>query len=325
MRKQTVEATQGAWHRTPSFIRTPIWVMGQTFRLYVNDDCGTYAAAIAYYALFSIVPLSLITLSILGLVVDQERIVRFVFDQIPLRETQAVQNNVDSIVGRAKQISVAGLSFGVIALVWSGSGIFSAVRRGLNAAGNRRGRPYWRSKMLDFLLIPAFGLMILSAIVASAALQVLIERGANVGPISFNTSRAFQLASYGATATGSFTMFFLLYRFVPAERERWRPVVASALFATLLFELVKNTGAFVISKAPFSTDTAIYAGFSTAFAFLFWVFLNASILLLGAEFGRAIALHGRERRQRELLAEASARHATQVETGVPSVTHMSNL
>jgi membrane protein len=199
------------------------------------------------------------------------------------------------------------------------------VRRGLNAAGSRRGRPYWRSKLLDFLLIPAFGLMILAAIIASATVQVLLERGAKVGPLTFDTNRAFHLASYGLTAMVSFAMFFLLYRFVPAERERWRPVVASALCATVLFEFVKNAGAFLISKAAFSTDTAIYAGFSTAFAFLFWMFVNASILLVGAEFGRAIALHGRAQRQEELLAEASARHTTQIEGATSPVSHLPNL
>ena len=43
-----------------------------------------------------------------------------------------------------------------------------------------------------------------------------------------------------------------------------------------------------MSWTDFSRDTAIYAGFGTALAFLLWMFVNASILLLGAEFGRAI-------------------------------------
>ena len=59
-------------------------------------------AAIAYYALFSIVPLSLITLSVFGLVIDQDRIAQWVFDQIPLKETTGVRENVNEIIQRAR-------------------------------------------------------------------------------------------------------------------------------------------------------------------------------------------------------------------------------
>ncbi|HKS91139.1 MAG TPA: hypothetical protein VJQ83_04355, partial [Tepidiformaceae bacterium] len=34
----------------------------------------------------------------------------------------------------------------------------------------------------------------------------------------------------------------------------------------------------------------IYAGFGTALGFLLWIFVNASVMLLGAEFGRAVKL-----------------------------------
>jgi membrane protein len=83
-------------------------------------------------------------------------------------------------------------------------------------------------------------------------------------------------------------MFALLYKYVPTIRPPWREALGGASFATVLFEGAKNVIAIVVAATSFSRDTAIYAGFGTALAFLIWMFVNASILLLGAEFGRAI-------------------------------------
>lgn len=298
MRTRVHDLALQAWAGAPGWLRAPLWVTGQTFRLYARDNCGTYAAAIAYYALFSIVPLALVVLSFAGLIVDQQQIVDWVFEQVPLQETQSVQDNVDSIVRRTKDISVAGLSFGTVLLIWTGSGIFAAVRRGLNAAGHRQPRPYLHGKLIDLLMVPVFGLLILVAILATVAAQLVIQRGGELGPVSFDANQAIRWSSYGISAAMSLTLFVLLYRFVPAEHEEWRALLPSAAFATLLFELVKNAGALIVAQAPFERETAIYAGFSGIFAFLFWVWINASILLLGAEFGRALALHRQlERKQ----------------------------
>jgi len=273
-------------------------------RLYMDDECGTYAASIAFHALFSLVPLSLITLSILGLVIDQQRVVDFIYEQVPLQETESVRNNVDQIVARAKSISWAGLSFGVIALLWSGTSIFSSVRRGLNATySERRGRPFWHGKAIDFILIFTFGVLILVSIAATATLQVVIE---NYGPARLDAIVLLRLLSALATGIVTFTMFAALYRLVPAVRPSWGEAFTGAAFAAFLFEALKNAAAMLLQAAPFTRDTAIYAGFSTAFGFLFWMFLNASILLLGAEFGRAIRQVRGERAQRRPAANGMA-------------------
>ncbi len=277
------------WNSLPSFARRPCEIVAMTLRLYIDDGCSTYAAAIAYYAIFSLVPLSLITLSVFGLVIDQDRIAEWVFDQIPLKETTGVRENVDEIIRRARAISPASIGFGVVFLFWSSSGIFGAVRKGLNAATHlRKGRPYWHGKLIDFALIPALGLLIVLSVGMTAIVRLVLERVDEVGPISINTNEALRLAGYILPAIISFSMFALLYRYVPTARPPWREALAGAGFATVLFETAKNLIATVVSFADFSRDTAIYAGFGTALAFLVWMFVNASILLLGAEFGRAI-------------------------------------
>lgn len=281
-----MHAVSTAWQWFPGWVRYPSKTVARTARLYYEDECGTYAAAIAYHALFSLVPLALILLSVLGLVVDSDRIVNFIYDQVPLQESDQVQTNVDQIVSQAQQLSVAGLSFGIVALAWTGTGIFSAVRRGLNATYSARmGKPYLRGKLIDFGLVIAFGFLVLVSVAATASVQFAFS---NFGPGGNDGVIGIRIGTTAATAAVTLVLFTMLYRFVPTTRPKWMEAIPGAIFATILFEALKNIAAFLLSQAPFTTNTAIYAGFSTAFAFLFWMYLNASILLLGAEFGRAI-------------------------------------
>jgi membrane protein len=301
-------------------VRAPVEVIVRTIQLYVDDSCGTYAAAIAYYAIFSLVPLSLIILSIFGLVVDHNRITTFVFEQLPLKETPQVRDSVAHIVTRAQDISAAGLGFGVLALLWSSSGIFSAVRKGLNAAAHRKtSRPYWHGKLLDLALVPCLGILIILSVGLTAATQVVIERAGGLGPLNFDTNLALRISGYVLPATVSFSMFALLYRYVPTARPVWSEALAGAAFATVLFELAKNFYALVFSLTAFSKDTAVYAGFGNALGFLLWLFVNASILLLGAEFGRALTRpEGRENADAETEAAALAATRPEPLTGRPA-------
>ncbi len=274
------------WARLPASLRRVASAVIWAFRGFYQDGCSTHAAAIAYYAIFSLVPLALIILSVCGLVVDRNQIVDLVFEQVPLRETESVRNNVQQIVDRAQDASIAGLGFGIIGLVWSSTGIFGAVRSGLNATRHTKPRAFWRGKLVDIAVIPVFGILIALSVSVSGAIQVVVERTGRVGPVS--AIQAWQLISLGVAAGVSFILFTGLYRFVPNQGTPWSEALTSAAFATIAFEATKLLYGLLIGLLPFTTDTAIYAGFGTALAFLLWMYINASIVLLGAEFGRAL-------------------------------------
>ena len=283
-----------ARERSPWFLRRPVGTVVRTFRFYGADDCAIYAAAIAYYAIFSIVPLALLTVSIFGAFISREEIVDFVFDQFALQDTASVREDVDRLVSQASDFSLAGVSFGVVGLFWSGSGIFGALRRGLNATTHMpRSRSFWQSKLLDFALVPTVGLLVVVSISLTAASRVAIDRAGDLGVVEIDTGLAARLLGLFLPTVVSFPTFALMYRFVPSHRVGWREATVSAVFATVVFEAFKNVIALIFSFTAFTQDQAIYAGIGTALVILFVVFLAGSIILLGAEFGRA-AMRGDE-------------------------------
>ena len=191
--------------------------------------------------------------------------------------------------------------FRSVILLWSSSGIFTAVRRGLNVATHAPNpRPYWHGKLVDLAIVPCLGALILVSVGLTAALQIIIERAGTIGPFAFDANMALRAGSYGLAAASSFAMFALLYHYVPSGRPRWREALAGAAIATVLFEVTKNGYAAFFNFTPFQRDTAVYAGFGTAMAFLLWMFINASILLIGAEFARALRVECDPRADRAL-------------------------
>jgi membrane protein len=190
---------------------------------------------------------------------------------------------------------VASLGFGIVFLLWSSSGVFGAVRNGLNATAHARAeRPFWRGKLIDLALVVFAGALVSLSVAATATARLLVGRLDDGTWLFVGRERALQVIGLGAAPVVTFVMFFVLYRVTPAVRPAWRDTIAAAVLATVLFEVAKNVVALVIAQSSFTRDTAIYAGVGSALAFLLWMYINGSILLLGAEFGRAL----RARRER---------------------------
>ncbi len=278
----------GVWHASPVVVKRPVEVTVRTFRLYGQDNGSMYAAAIAYYALFSLVPLALITISIFGFVTSPDRMVDWVFEQFPLEETQDVRDDVHSILSFSRTLGGAGLGIGVVTLLWSASGLFGAVRRGLNVTQNVSNRPFWHAKLVDFSMVLATGLLVTTSLALTTITRVTIERAGDLGFVEIGVPLALKVSLYLGSGVFSLVLFTFLYRFVPSERPSWKQAAAGGLVAAVLFELLKNLGAFLVENAAFSQNASIYSGVSLVFGFLFWVYLSASILLIGSEFIRAI-------------------------------------
>lgn len=275
------------WERTPRPLQRAGLVGWRTIRFYSQDQCSAFAAAIAYYAAFSVIPLGLLILAISGFVFEQEQVVDWVFDQFPLEDSASVRESVNEIVQRSRDLRGVGLGFGILSLAWSASGFFGAVRRGLDATHMEgEGRPFWKGKLIDLALVPGVGLLLMSLITTTAALRVIGEwLGRELG---FDTTGGLQLALFAVGLLTTFGVFTLLYRFVPSHPPRWSSAMAGAAGAAVLLEVFRNILSVVLAQQLFSRDTALYAGFGTALAFLFVVFIVASIVLLGAEFARAL-------------------------------------
>ena len=160
------------------------------------------------------------------------------------------------------------------------------IRHALNEAWDvTYRRPFLRAKLLDLLMVTAVALLVGLSIGATFFLQVARRVSGSLsdwlGPLGSGATGSFEVVAVLVPLTVSFATFMFIYKVVPSVRTRWREIWPGALLAALLFEVIKN--GFAIYLRYFGNYDAVYGSLGAVIAFLFFVYVSASIMLLGAE------------------------------------------
>ena len=264
-------------------------LMRRTLREFRDDYCTQLAAGISYYVLFSIFPLAILAISISGLILTDDSIradvVEELFDVLPLSQDEGREDLERAVDSVATGLSAIGL-VSILGLLWAASGMMGAVRHALDEAWDLHyRRPYMRAKLIDLLMVMAVGLLVGASIATTVFLQVArrISDGVSdfLGPLSAGADVGIEIIAVLVPLTVSFAAFSFIYKVLPSVRTRWREIWPGALLAALLFEVVKNGFAFYLRY--FGNYDAVYGSLGAVLAFLFFVYVSANILLLGAE------------------------------------------
>jgi membrane protein len=258
------------------------------FQGFYSSDNLTYAASIAYYALLSLFPFALLSFALLGLatadVPDRTAVLGFVLRYFP-KQFDFITAQLEALQGRSLSLGVAG----TIGMVWGSLGVFGAISTAVNYAwGVEKQRTFWKHKLFSFLMLSVAGLMLLVALLLVSAAQV-------VGATWF----AGVLARFpGLAILRSFTLPYattllfigvvgFIYYFVPNAKVRFRDVWIGAIVTGLLWK-----GALV-GFAWYMRDMTRFSrmngSIAAVIAFMIWVYVQAVILLYGAEFTAAYA------------------------------------
>jgi membrane protein len=270
----------------PASSRRPLWRTAgrvlQRAALNFDEDRGSHmAAAIAYYALFSLFPLVTLAVSVFGIVMRDDarraRVVEALVEALPV-EPAGVSDSLFAVASRGPTLTLVA----ALGTMWSASALLSVVRRSLNVAfATERGRPPLRGKALDMLLAPFLGTAFLLSLTITTSWRVLQRRAEGTLPFIDGLGWAWDLGATALPPVLEFVAFLFVYRIVPARRLSLRYLLGGALLATAGFELVKH--GFALYLAHFSSYDVVYGSLGTLIALLFWVYLSANMLLAGAE------------------------------------------
>ncbi|MFC3501788.1 YihY/virulence factor BrkB family protein [Micromonospora krabiensis] len=268
--------------------RTWRGVLVRSARNFVSDNCADWAAALTYYGVLALFPSAIVVVSLVGLVSDGERTVDTVLDL-------ARQVGAGSVVGNDGFVSVVRdvvdqessakvlLSFGLLGALWSASGFIGAFTRASNAVyGVTEGRPVWKLRPLQIglagitlllLAVVATGLII-SGPVADAVGDLV-----NAGGLA---RTMWSVAKWPVLALVMMMLLSLLFWIAPNVRQprfRWlTPGGAVALAAWALASF-----GFSLYVANFGSYDATYGSLGAVIAFLVWLYLSNSALMLGVQ------------------------------------------
>ena len=252
----------------------------------VNEFLGKngpqLAAAISYYALFSLFPLALAFTFGLSFFLEEqtiEDVARRVASQVPVSQSAVSDLLSDTLRSRG----IAGFA-GAIGLLWAGTAVFSAVRKGVNATwGITRPRPFLQERAIDLSLMLAAAILMLVSIFSTAALgelRELVDLITRETQTQVNSDLLWERMGSVIAAVLSFIVFVGIYWLLPNTRVAISEAIVGAIFATIVFEIVKNL--FVWYVLNFSVYSSVYGSIGGIVALLTWVYASANILLFGS-------------------------------------------
>ena len=257
---------------------------------FTRDNGGLYAAAVSYYVFLSLFPLLIFLVSVFGLVVREPRIrdkvVAEIIDQIP--RAVAIRGQLsDAIMDISERSSgLLGLA-GLVLTVWSASSMFGALRTVLNKAFDApAARPFLKGKLMDVLSVA--GVILLATASAAATAVMAFLHDAMSGASSGLAAHVFwDLARWILPLGVPFIAFLVLYRVLPNHSIGLRHLWPGAALAAVGFEACKSLFNLYVSRI--ARYEKVYGALGSVAAFLFFVFLVANVIILGAELSSELA------------------------------------
>ncbi len=259
----------------------------QFARCYVQalgaDQIGIRSAALAYFAIFSIFPLTLLVFSAIGFFMDDPGRQQIFFDTLtellPDMTSIVIDVATDTMENIVASRNISGL-IAIIGLLWSASGFFRALEFSVNVIfGTGTPRPIWTSRgvglIMALLVIPvllvAVILITLSGFLVALPgippeLRPFLSAGINyiVGLILF------------------VIIFFLIYRFIPRTWTPIRPALAGAAPASVAM-MILTYGFNWYLQSGFASFNVLYGSIGAVIALIFYLYLVNYVVLLGAE------------------------------------------
>lgn len=280
-----------------------------------DHGLSRHAAALAFYALVSLTPLSVFLLALAGVFYEEQTARLEIVEQIEIQLGAEAAGIVDgvlqSVVGTERDL-LSGV-VGVVAALFGMTAVFVQLQDALNEVfevppDERPIADLLRRRLLSFLMVVAMGLLLIASLAAGTALSLL--RG-TLGPLS-HVAEPLGLA-ISANEVISFLLltllFALVYWILPDADLDFRDALVGGVVTSLIF----TGGRVVVALYLSSSDrTSAYGASGSLVLFLLWIYFSSLIFLLGAEITRVYAGHrgrlgppAKARRNREQTAPAS--------------------
>jgi membrane protein len=279
------------WGRVAS--RLPAWLewpaeLGLLAALRWIDVSGPQlGASIAFYTMFALAPLVVITIAVVGAVFGAEAARGEIVGQIQSLVGPTAAAAIEGLIANAWRAHDGLLSaaIGVVTLLVGASSVFAELRRALNQIGRVQADPsvvgaFVRVRLTAFALLLGFGFLAIASLLLSAAASAVAAyfaaRHAQLGLLLHGFDFLLSVAVLGIA-------FAALLRWLPDRPPSSRALWLSSLVSALLFAIGKSVIGLYLGRASFAST---YGAAGSFVVVLLWVYYSAQILLYGAAVGR---------------------------------------
>lgn len=257
-----------------------------------EDKAPRLGAALAYYTVFSLAPLLILIIAIVGLTlgqreVAQEAVVSQLRGLVGPEGAQVVETAIENSSKPATAI-LAGV-IGVITLLLGALGAFGQLQDALNTIWEVKPRPgrglrgIIKDRVLSLGLVLVIGFFLVVSLGVSAALTTL---GAFLGTIVPGPEIVMEGLNFIISLAVITVLFALMYKYLPDAKIAWRDVWVGAVSTALLFTIGKTLIGLYLGRGSI---TSTYGAAGSFVVLLVWLYYSAQIFLFGAELTQVYA------------------------------------
>ncbi len=262
-------------------------VLKSTLKKSGEDEIFTFAAAIAFYTIFSIAPILILIVSVGGIFLSEDAVlqqIQFIVGDVLDENTL---DTVNEFISQRLEAG-AGLTTTLIAtfaIIFGATTVISQLKMALNKIWNVKDvkiHSIWNfafNRLISFGMILLLTLLLIASLLAEATLGIIGRFFIDLLP-EFQLDLVKFITQIG-TVGFAILAFTLIFKILPDVHARWKDVFIGGIVTTLLFLLGKYLIGIYFSAA--GIDVA-YRAAGSLIVFVIWVYYNVLIILLGAVF-----------------------------------------
>lgn len=278
--------------KMPHWMQGSITVLRNSVTLFSSHDTLALGSGLSYFTIFSIAPMLIIVISIVGSIYGPEAVTGELKNQLSSLMGSNTAEQLQSMVKAAYKPGKNWIAttVSIVLLLTGAIGVFDHLRRSLNIIWDvkpQAKKPFVRylmDRLFSFGMIASIAFLLIVSLALNAALSALSGYLSVLLPAvsKFLIQAAEIIVSFALTTL----LFALIYKFMSDVRMKWRNVFYGAVFTAVLFALGKYLIGLYISKSSIANT---YGAASSVIIVLLWVNYSSQILFFGAEFTRALA------------------------------------
>jgi membrane protein len=262
----------------------------ETVNEWIDDRASRKGAALAFYTVFSLAPILILSIAIAGLFFGQEAARGEIFEQVRGLLGRDAAAAIQAMIQNASEpgASLIATLIGVVTLFVGATTALAELKDGLDQIWDAppektKGFFYFlRKRLLSIGLILSLGFLLLVSLVFSALVSALARRWGPADATNVVLQAVNFIVSFGLVTL----LFAMIYKILPAVRIAWRDVVVGSLITAALFSIGKF---FIGMYLGNSAVASSYGAAGSIILVLVWVYYSAQIFLLGAEFTKVYA------------------------------------
>jgi membrane protein len=268
-------------------------VLWRSVNGFIDDDCSDLAAALTYNAVLAIFPVGIVVVALVNLVADGRTAVNTVIGILKdlgagsVVAQKSFTDLLDAIIVQQSSAKVL-LSFGLLGALWSASNYIGVFTRASNRIyGVREGRAWWKLRPLQ-IVVSAIALVLMAVVAAGLVISgPLVDAVGNALNAGDAAKFAYSVGRWPVLVLILMLLLSVLFWIAPnVKQPRFRWITLGGIVALLAWAIASF--GFGLYVANFGSYDKTYGSLGAVIAFLVWMYLSNSALMLGVEINAEV-------------------------------------